>query len=359
LIHAKSDLNIQVLRERFGARLTNTQASQSWPRNPEWHGILNPIKRYRVTRDRQEALSRDFDVFVVVTHDLPPFAAGKLNILHVLFPYVSPYTRARRRVNGAEWKARISTPARELYFRYELRQRLKNYGVLSAISRFAASWSQKRWLHDGPWEIWYPPVSLVPTRHDAGARNGIVTVGRIIPQKLPLAMIGWFREATEGIAGYPLRIAGATDQVHNGHRDELKAAGAGLDVRIMTDLFLSELHDVYGSSSIYWHCHGFGAPDSQPEDFEHFGMTTVEAMSAGCVPVVFGKGGQAEIVEHGVNGFVWTEPKELIDYTRRLLEDRQLLSQMSAAAVARSAMFGKQAFCDRLEATVRARFDSA
>ncbi len=39
--------------------------------------------------------------------------------------------------------------------------------------------------------------------------------------------------------------------------------------------------------------------------FTFSGMTTPEAMSAGCVPVVIRKGGQPEIVRHGLDGFLW------------------------------------------------------
>ncbi len=60
------------------------------------------------------------------------------------------------------------------------------------------------------------------------------------------------------------------------------------------------------TASIYWHAGGLGEdPDRHPDRFEHFGITVVEAMAAGAVPLVFAAGGPAEIVEHGVNGFHW------------------------------------------------------
>ena len=40
--------------------------------------------------------------------------------------------------------------------------------------------------------------------------------------------------------------------------------------------------------------------------FEHFGITTVEAMAAGCVPVVIDKADQREIVRHVTDGYRWT-----------------------------------------------------
>ena len=57
---------------------------------------------------------------------------------------------------------------------------------------------------------------------------------------------------------------------------------------------------------------------------EHFGITTVEAMAAGCVPVVINKAGQREIVEDGVSGFLWNTWGELKDRTQLLAEDGNL-----------------------------------
>jgi hypothetical protein len=57
-----------------------------------------------------------------------------------------------------------------------------------------------------------------------------------------------------------------------------------------------------------WHATGYGFDAEQyPAKQEHFGMTTVEAMSAGAVPVVLNTGGQREIVTHGDDGFLWGE----------------------------------------------------
>jgi glycosyltransferase involved in cell wall biosynthesis len=69
---------------------------------------------------------------------------------------------------------------------------------------------------------------------------------------------------------------------------------------------------LYRKASIFWHAAGFGADEnSRPEALEHFGMVTVEAMSAGCVPIAIARGGQLEVVEHGVSGFLWNDLNEL------------------------------------------------
>ena len=72
---------------------------------------------------------------------------------------------------------------------------------------------------------------------------------------------------------------------------------------------------------------------------EHFGISTVEAMSAGVVPLVFAGGGQLEIVSDGVNGVLWNTPDELIAKTFELIKDKQKYSEMSKAAIIRASDF--------------------
>jgi glycosyltransferase involved in cell wall biosynthesis len=73
------------------------------------------------------------------------------------------------------------------------------------------------------------------------------------------------------------------------------------------------LERLYNEATIFWHAAGYNVDEElHPENVEHFGMTTVEAMSAGCIPVVIKKGGQKEIILDGVNGFSWNTIDELI-----------------------------------------------
>ena len=86
-------------------------------------------------------------------------------------------------------------------------------------------------------------------------------------------------------------------------------------------------------AAIYWHASGYGADATRhPERFEHFGITVVEAMAAGAVPLVYGAGGPAEIVTHGANGCHWHDLGELASLTARLARD---LAAMKLAVSAR------------------------
>ena len=68
-------------------------------------------------------------------------------------------------------------------------------------------------------------------------------------------------------------------------------------------------------------------------------MTTVEAMTQGCVPVVINKAGQKESVKDGYDGFRWSTVEELNIKTEQLISDNYLLNIMSLNAIEDSKRF--------------------
>ena len=78
-------------------------------------------------------------------------------------------------------------------------------------------------------------------------------------------------------------------------------------------LTLRELRSLFARASVYWHATGLGEdPELHPERMEHFGIATVEAMSAGAVPVAIGVAGQLEVFDDGVEGFHFHDLDELL-----------------------------------------------
>ena len=56
--------------------------------------------------------------------------------------------------------------------------------------------------------------------------------------------------------------------------------------------------------------------------YETLGATLIEGQAAGAVPVSFGEGGQTDIIEHGVNGYIaeYRNPESLGRYIIKALE---------------------------------------
>jgi hypothetical protein len=76
-------------------------------------------------------------------------------------------------------------------------------------------------------------------------------------------------------------------------------------------------------------------------------------MAAGCVPLVFARGGQAEVVEHGRTGFHWSSLEELKTLTLRLVHDRLLERGMAAQAQERAAGFERRNFVQGMLEVIR------
>ena len=91
-----------------------------------------------------------------------------------------------------------------------------------------------------------------------------------------------------------------------------------------------ELTQLYSLSKIYWHAAGHEVDqEKNPEKTEHFGMTVVEAMASGAVPVVVSKGGLTEIVEDDKNGYLWDSISELVAKTHSLMSSPEILEKLS------------------------------
>src|SRR5690606_18511751 len=83
------------------------------------------------------------------------------------------------------------------------------------------------------------------------------------------------------------------------------------------------------TSGIYIHACGYGIDQTRnPELAEHYGISVVEAMAAGCVPFVIPKGGPGEIVDDAKNGFYWKEVPELVEKIQNFTRDKDMFDVM-------------------------------
>jgi glycosyltransferase involved in cell wall biosynthesis len=225
---------------------------------------------------------------------------------------------------------------------------LNTYQQIWANSEYTSRWIKKYW--DKPSFVLYPPVNIEKF-HPLDKCKRILSVGRFFAgshNKKHLVMIKAFKKmVANGLTGWELHLAGGstTGITHENYLDELYSESQGFPIVIHTDIPFNDLVRLYGECSIYWHAGGFGEDENRdPAKFEHFGITTVEAMASGCVPVVIGKGGQPEIVDHGKNGFLWQTLDELRLNTFRLIQDGSLRQTLSEAAIRDSQKYGLNHF---------------
>jgi len=88
---------------------------------------------------------------------------------------------------------------------------------------------------------------------------------------------------------------------------------------------------------------------------EAFGMSIVESMAAGCVPIVPRTGGPwLDILDcqEGKYGFSYRSPLEAADKIKLLLSDESLRSEVSVRAIGRSEIFDSSVFGKKLLSVV-------
>ncbi len=111
---------------------------------------------------------------------------------------------------------------------------------------------------------------------------------------------------------------------------------------------------LFRKASIFWHGAGLGEDEQlHPEKFEHFGITTVEAMSAGCIPVVIDKGGQKEIIKDGVDGFFFGDLEELSKITLDIVKGKKDCGTIRKNAVKNCQRFSNDRFEEDLLSIIK------
>lgn len=204
--------------------------------------------------------------------------------------------------------------------------------------------------------ILMPPVDLEAFKPGKKERL-IVSVGRFTKRKNTKKqefLIDVFKKLSEkNLKNWRLVLAGGMLSKDTDFVDSLNNRAKGFPVTIMPDATFSEIQSLYGKARIYWHAAGYGEDLEQyPQRAEHFGITTIEAMSAGAVPVVFAGGGQMEIVSNNDNGFLWESEDQLITKTLSLISDSKLWAKLSQSAQMRAKEYSRERFCQQLQSLI-------
>jgi glycosyltransferase involved in cell wall biosynthesis len=99
---------------------------------------------------------------------------------------------------------------------------------------------------------------------------------------------------------------------------------------------------------LYWHAAGYNETD--PVYAEHFGITTIEAASAGAVPLVYAGGGQLEILHENIDGLFWKTPNELQEKTLSLISTPKKYDAVQAQAILIWKKYSEDIFLEKYDA---------
>lgn len=264
---------------------------------------------------------KKYDLLFYLTDGSVFIPTAKRNILHIQSPLVGQ-------------------PAKSIWGKFKL----NGWDLIIYNSKFTKEHAEKNWPIES--EIIYPPVDVENIK-PFKKKKYILSVGRFfgyLKDKKHEFLIKAFKELfkTRMITEWSLYLVGSAGEGDRDYLEKLKDLAKGTPIKFYPNLGYDNLIELYGQSCIYWHAAGLGETD--PTKMEHFGISTVEAMAGGCVPVVIGEGGQREIVENGRSGYLWGTLDELKELTLKLIKEDSLREKMAVASTQRAKNFSKEYF---------------
>ncbi len=263
---------------------------------------------------------KKYDLIFYLTDGSIFYSSAKKNILHIQSPFN----------NKKSLKQKFN---------------LKSWDLIIYNSKFTKNNCEKFW--PVKFEVIYPPVDIEKIK-PLKKEKFIFSVGFFSPSrnKKQKELIEAFKNLSNTNKDWKLKLAGGVSDEDLNFVAELKKLAKDYPVEFYPNMDSQQLYQLYGQASIYWH--GAGFHEDQPTKMEHFGISVVEAMAGGAVPLVVNKGGLPEIVEDGKNGFSWEDLNELVEKTQKLIDDPTLLTKVSKQALVRSKDFSKEKFISEI-----------
>jgi len=242
---------------------------------------------------------RKFDLFFYVTDGSYFFSGAKKNFVFCMVP--------RRDLYGMTFVNRLKT----LNFRF-----ITN-------SCFTHLWLEKWGIKN---DYIYPYINNEFISLDLKKikkEKIIVSVGRFfrhLHAKRQDFIIESFKKLQQNhhlFKDFKLYLIGGLKEEDKNYFKELKLiAGGNKNIIFLPNASYQTLIEYYKKSMFYWHATGYGVDEKKnPEAVEHMGITSLEAIAAGCVAFCHNSGGSKEMVTNGINGFLYDNLDELINKT--------------------------------------------
>src|SRR3989344_3527450 len=314
--------------ERYTSAFVKLLLDHGWQVDIQWpHDISSDIKnRFGINISRanfiDELRTMNYELLFWLSDGSLPTSFAKKTIIHMQYP-----------------------------FQNSLGKTLINQ-IKSQFYKFVVNSKFTKQVIDNEYHVnstvIYPPVDT--SLFKPGKKENIILyIGRfsnLTQLKGQSTLIESFKKIHKQLPGWKLVLTGGTTVGTNPEEiEELKKSSSGIPVEIITDPSFKKIQDLCSTAKIFWSASGYSA-DKQIQT-EHFGITVVEAMSAGAVPVITNLGGHKEIVDHGKNGYLWDTPSQLESLTLELTTHKTQLTTLSQAAIAKSKIFDISEFSRR------------
>lgn len=203
-------------------------------------------------------------------------------------------------------------------------------------------------------KVIYPPVDInlfKPKRK----KNQICYIGRfsnLVQNKGHEILIKAFKKLVKNskFKDWKLIMAGGSEVGVGNYLKTLKKLSKDLNIEIIESPKFNKIKEIYGNSKFFWSAAGYGVNENKdPEKTEHFGISLVEAMSSGAIPIVYDSGGHREIVDNGISGFLWKDISDLINLTISILDKPYQFREISQNAQQKSKIYSYEEFKNKIK----------
>ena len=290
------------------------------------------------------------DIGVVVSNFRPYGTRARKNVYVLQIPYSDiTVPGVAGKVLRGQWR-----DAGKDILRERLLRDARSADLVLVYSRFVKATLRSH--HGIKTTVLHPPIDDFG-RGDNQREHVILSVGRFFTglynDKRYDIMIEAFKRLQQRLpnTSWQYRLVGSCgeDEASQRYLASLRGAAEGHPIYFDVNSPYAELRRHYQEATLFWHATGYGVDEARyPEQMEHFGMSTVEAMSAGCIPIVINKGGQKEIVSHGETGYLWNTVDELVTITEQAIQNPAMIARARQGARARSTEFDREHFSNRL-----------
>jgi alpha-1,2-mannosyltransferase len=207
-----------------------------------------------------------------------------------------------------------------------IRRKLAAIDMLLANSDFTKNAIQTGWHRDAV--TIYPPCRLSDFEASSNKTDTVVSIGRISPEKRFEIMLAIAKKMPD----VSFRILGALSSQKTDYLQTL-LGGKPPNVTITINAPLRVLTKALSEAKLYM----------QLGENEPFGISIVEAMASGCVPIVHKSGGAAEIVKEDC-GSLWVTIDEATSQIKDALAREDALKGKSDSARKRAKLFDSSVF---------------
>ena len=188
-------------------------------------------------------------------------------------------------------------------------------------------------------DILYPPVNI-ENFYSSEKENLIVSVGRFDPLKRYEILIEAFKGIKKSANCFIIGSSmGDTLSKSESYlfrlRKLINKFGLTENIKLFVNCPFDILTGILSKAKLYVHCF-YNEP---------FGISVVESMAAGCVPIVHRSGGAYEdVIDHDRYGFSFVDVNDLRNKLDLLLENDNLCREYSRKAIKRSKRFSRKNF---------------